>query len=59
MIATEGVQMLADQWRGLGQHRFVDNVTLGAQLLDQFANVDDVPGDDGVCRMPRQLNDRN
>ena len=29
----------AYQWRGLGQHRAVNNVTLGAQLLDQFANV--------------------
>jgi hypothetical protein len=48
VVAAEGVQMLAHQWRGLGQHRVVDNVTLGAQLLDQFADVDDVRGDDGV-----------
>ena len=42
--------MLAYQWRGLGQHRVVDKVTLSAQLLDQFADVDDVPDDDRVVQ---------
>jgi hypothetical protein len=42
VVAAEGGQMLAYQWRGVRQHRVVGQVTICAQLLDQFASVDDV-----------------
>ena len=38
------------QWRRQGQRGVVDRLTLGAQLRDQLADVDEVPGDDRVVQ---------
>jgi hypothetical protein len=42
VVAAEGVEVLAHEWRRLRQGRVVDHVPICAQSLDQLADAPDV-----------------